>query len=263
MNQTSSFKASIIAVAVAGSLLSLSAVAQNAVMVNNKAITKAKVDEFVAGMVQQGRPDNAELRNAVRDELIARELFLQEAEKRGLARSADVTRQLEAARIEILSQALIRDELKKNPIKDADLKAEYDKVAKQGGDKQYKTRHILVEKEETAKKIIEDLKKGAKFEDLAKQSKDPGSAQNGGDLDWTSPAALVKPFADVMVKLEKGKVTETPVQTQFGWHVIRVDDVRDSKPPAFEEIKPQITQELNRRKVAEFVQKLRAGAKIQ
>ncbi len=243
--------------------LTTSAHAQNAAMVNNKAIPKAKVDEFVAAMVQQGRPDNAELRAAVRDELIARELFIQEADKRGLARSADVQKQLDSARTEILSQALIKDEIKKNPIKDADLKAEYEKISKVQGEKQYKARHVLVEKEETAKAIIADLKKGVKFEELAKQSKDPGSAQNGGDLDWIAPGSLVKPFADAMIKLEKGKYTEAPVQTQFGFHVIRLDDIRDAKPPAFEEIKPQIQQELNRRKIAEFVTKLKAGAKIQ
>ncbi len=239
------------------------ALAQNAATVNNKAISKAKVDEFVKAMVAQGRPDNKELRDNVLNELIARELFVQEADKLGLARSADVQRQLESARTEILSQAVIRDYVKKNPVSDAELKAEYDRISKQGSGKQYKARHILVEKEDVAKKVIEDIKKGGKFEDIAKaQSKDPGSAQNGGDLDWVSPGGVVPPFAEAMAKLEKGKMTETPVQTNFGWHVIRVEDVRDGKAPAFEEIKPQIQQFLGQKKVAALVEQLRAKAVV-
>ena len=237
--------------------------AQNAAVVNNKPIPKAKVDEFVQALVAQGRPDTPELRAAVREELIARELFVQEAERKGLARNADVQRQLDAARQQILIQALVRDYVKSNPIKEEDVKAEYDKLAKQNAQKEYKARHILVEKEETAKQIVEQLKKGAKFEDLAKQSKDTGSAGNGGDLDWNAPGTFVKPFSDAMVALEKGKYTETPVQTQFGWHVIQLDDVREAKAPPMDQVRPQIQQELERRKVQDLQKELRAKAKIQ
>jgi peptidyl-prolyl cis-trans isomerase C len=255
-------------IGISSTLLALAAIAgpaaaQNAAVVNNKPISKAKVDEFVKAMVAQGRPDNKELRDNVVNELIARELFVQEADKLGLARSPDVQKQLDSARTEILSQAVIRDYVKKNPVTDAEIKAEYDRISKQGSGKQFKTRHILVEKEDAAKKVIEDIKKGAKFEDLAKaQSKDPGSAQNGGDLDWVSPGSVVPPFAEAMAKLEKGKMTETPVQSNFGWHVIRVEDIRDAKPPAFEEIKPQIQQFLGQKKVAGLVEALRAKATI-
>ena len=181
--------------------LSGAALAQNAAMVNNKAIPKARVDEFVQALVAQGRPDSPELRAAVREELIAREIFAQEAERKGLARNADVQRQLENARQQILIQALIRDYMKANPIKDDEVKAEYDKVVKQSAEKEYKARHILVEKEDQAKEIIAQLKKGAKFEDLAKQSKDPGSAANGGDLDWNSAGTFVKPFSEEFEQL--------------------------------------------------------------
>ena len=237
--------------------------AQNAAMVNNKAIPKARVDEFVQSLVAQGRPDSPELRAAVREELIAREIFSQEAERKGLARNADVQRQLENARQQILIQALIRDYMKANPIKDDEVKVEYDKVVKQSADKEYKARHILVEKEDQAKEIIAQLKKGAKFEDLAKQSKDPGSAANGGDLDWNAAGTFVKPFSDAMTKLEKGKFTEAPIQTQFGWHVIRLDDVRDTKAPPLADVRPQIQQELERRRVQTLQQELRAKAKVQ
>jgi len=237
--------------------------AQNAAIVNNKPIPKTRVDEFVQALVAQGRPDTPELRAAVRDELIARELFAQEAERKGLARSGEVQRQLENARQQILIQALVRDHMKSNPIRDEDVKAEYDKIAAQSVEKEYKARHILVETEDGAKQIIEQLKKGAKFEELAKQSKDAGSAGSGGDLDWNTAGTFVKPFSDAMVKLEKGKITEKPVQTQFGWHVIRLDDTRDSKAPPIDQVRPQIQQELERRRVQQLQQDLRAKAKIQ
>jgi peptidyl-prolyl cis-trans isomerase C len=239
------------------------AIAQNAAVVNNKPITTKKVDEFVAALVAQGRPDTPELRAAVREELIARELFAQEAERKGLARNAEVQRQLEAARQNILISALIRDYVKAKPVTDAEVAAEYEKVAKESAGKEYKARHVLVESEDDAKNIIAELKKGTAFEELAKKSIDTGSAQQGGDLDWNSPQTFVKEFSDAMVALEKGKFTETPVKSQFGWHVIRLDDVRDAKGPPLEQVQPQIRQELERRRVQELQQELRAKAKIQ
>jgi len=239
------------------------ALAQNAAVVNNKPIPKQKVDDFVAALAAQGRPDTPALRAAVREELIARELFVQEAEKKGLTRNADVQRQLDNVRQDILIRALIRDHLKANPIKDDEIKAEYDKIRAQAGDKEYHARHILVEKEDEAKDIVAQLKKGAKFEELAKKSKDTGSAQSGGDLDWNTPQTFVKEFSDAMVKLEKGKFTETPVKTQFGYHVIRLDDVREAKAPPLEQVRPQIQQELERHRVQALQQSLRAKAKIQ
>jgi peptidyl-prolyl cis-trans isomerase C len=190
-------------------------------------------------------------------------LFVQEAEKKGLTRNADVQRQLDNVRQDILIRALIRDHLKTNPIKDDEIKAEYDKIRQQAGDKEYHARHILVEKEDEAKDIIAQLKKGAKFEDLAKKSKDTGSAQSGGDLEWNTPQTFVKEFSDAMVKLEKGKFTDTPVKTQFGYHVIRLDDVREAKAPPLEQVRPQIQQELERHRVQALQQSLRAKAKIQ
>lgn len=237
--------------------------AQNAAVVNNKPIPKQKVDDFVEALVAQGRPDTPELRAAVREELIARELFVQEAETKGLARNSEVQRQLDNARQDILIRALIRDHLKAKPIKDEELQAEYDKLRQQAGEKEYRARHILLEKEEEAKQVIAQLKKGAKFEELAKKSKDTGSAQSGGDLDWNTPQTFVKEFSDAMVKLEKGKVTDAPVKTQFGYHVIRLDDVREAKAPPLEQVRPQIQQELERRRVQQLQQDLRAKAKIQ
>ncbi len=147
---------------------------------------------------------------------------------------------------------------------DAEVKAEYDKFAAASAGKEYKARHILVEKEDEAKAIIANLKKGAKFEDIAKkQSKDPGSGANGGDLDWAPAASYVPEFSQAMVKLEKGQLSDAPVQSQFGWHVIRVDDIREAQLPSLDELKPQITQQITQQKMQQYQQGLRDKAKVQ
>jgi peptidyl-prolyl cis-trans isomerase C len=171
---------------------------------------------------------------------------------------------MDLARQSLLIRELFNDYQKKNPVTDDDAKAEYDKFTAANGGKEYKARHILVEKEADAKAIIADLKKGGKFEDIAKKSsKDPGSGANGGDLDWAAAGSYVKEFSDAMVALEKGKTTETPVKSQFGFHVIRLDDVRAAQLPQFDEVKPQILQQLQQQKLAQFQQDLRAKARIE
>src|SRR5215831_19346838 len=196
------------------------------VTVNGKAIPKSRLDFIVKQRSAQGQPDSEQTRRMIMDNLITQEVVAQEADRKGVAKSADVRAQLDLMRQQVLVQALIQDYLKAHPVKDADMQAEYDRMKAARGDKEYKARHILVDKDTEANEIIAQLKKGAKFEDLAKQSKDPGSKDKGGDLDWNPPSTFVKPFADALTKLEKGKYTETPVQTQFGWHVIQLDDVR-------------------------------------
>jgi len=241
----------------------LPAMAQNLAVVNGKPVPSSRADVMVKQMVSQGQQDTPELRAMIKDELINREILIQEADKLGLGTHADVKSQIEIARQSILIRALVADYLKKNPVKDADIKAEYDRFKGQASDKEYHARHILVEKEEDAKVIIVKLKAGGKFEDLAKQSKDPGSAANGGDLDWAAPAAFVKPFSDAMTSLQKGQLYDTPVKTQFGYHVIRLDDVRAAKIPTLEEVKPQIAEGLQQKKLQAFQQQLRAKAKIE
>lgn len=240
----------------------LPAMAQNLAVVNGKPVPSSRADMMVKQMAAQGQQDTPELRAMIKEELVNREILVQEADKLGLGNTPDVKAQLEIARQSILIRALVGDYLKKNPVKDADVKAEYDKFRAQASDKEYHARHILVETEDEAKAIIAKLKAGAKFEELAKQSKDPGSAANGGDLDWAAPQAFVKPFSDAMVSLKKGQLLETPVHTQFGWHVIRLDDVRAAKIPTLEEVKPQITESLQQRKLQAYQQELRAKAKI-
>ena len=264
--QRSLFLVPVLAGVLVGALASPTpALAQNAAVVNGKPIPKSKVDEFVEALEAQGRPDSPQTRELVREELIAREIFVQEADKRGLAKQEDVQRQLENTRQDILIRALIRDYLEKNPVKEADVKAEYDKFKKEAGasGKEYKARHILVETEDEAKKVIAQLKKGEKFEALAEQSKDPGSGAQGGDLGWNTASTFVKEFSDAMVALDKGKTVSEPVKTQFGYHVIRLDDVRDAEAPPLDQVKPQIQQQLERQKVMQLQQELRGAAKVE
>lgn len=219
---------------------------------------KAYYDYLLKERLAQGQPDSPELRNAVREELNTRELLVREAKKKGLDKNADVKNQMDLSAQTVLVRAYVSDWVKANPVPEADLRKEYDKIKTQIGDREYKVRHILVEKEADAKEIIVALQKGERFEKLAEQSKDPGSKGNGGDLDWNAPSNFVKPFSDAMVKLEKGKFTAQPVQSQFGWHVIRVDDVRDAKIPPFEEVKPQLQQRLQAQHLEAYFKELRS-----
>jgi peptidyl-prolyl cis-trans isomerase C len=237
--------------------------AQNIATVNGKPIAKAREDAWVEQLKKQGQQDTPQLRQQVKDQLIQREVFMQEVAKRGLAEKPDVKMQLELQRQNELIRALMRDEMAKSPITDEQVKAAYEEQKKATGTREFKVRHILVETEAEAKDITAQLKKGGKFEELAKKSKDPGSAQRGGELDWAGAGAYVKPFSDAMVKLDKGQMTEAPVQSQFGWHIIKVDDVRDAQFPPLDQVAPQIREALQQQKVTAFAEQLRKNAKIQ
>ncbi len=252
--------------ALALSLLAASAFAQNVAIVNGKPVPTSRVDALVQQVTSQqpGRPVTPDVQAQIKVEVINREIFMQEAQKAGLDASDDYKNQMEQARQVVLIRALFADFQKKNPVTDADIKAEYDKFAAANGGKEYRARHILVEKEADATKLIADLKKGAKFEDLAKKnSKDPGSGANGGDLDWAAPGSFVKEFSDAMVKLAKGKFSETPVKSQFGFHIIRLDDVRETPLPPLDQVRPQIAQQLQQQKLQAYQSGLRQKAKIE
>ena len=248
-----------------GTMLSASALAAgNAfVTVNGVAISQNMANVFIAEQKAQGAPDTPELKNAVREELIRRELLLQEAKKAGLDKKPDIAAQAEAARQAFFVRAYVQEYVKKNPISDAELKAQYEAIKAQLGNTEYKARHILVKDEADAKAIIDNLKKGAKFEELAKQSIDPGSKDNGGALDWASAGNFVKPFSDALTALTKGKYTETPVKTDFGYHVIMLEDTRPLTVPAFEEIKPRLLQQAQSQQINKMVEALRAKAKVE
>ncbi len=250
--------ASLLAIASTG------AFAQNVAIVNGKAVPKTRLDALATQIERAGRPVTAEMQGQLRDEVIAREIFMQEADKQGLAQTDDFRNQMELARQSILIRELFSDFQKKNPVTDAEMKAEYDKFVAANSGKEYKARHILVEKEDQAKAILASLKKGGKFEDIAKkQSKDPGSGANGGDLDWANPEGYVPEFSQALVKLNKGQTVDAPVKTQFGWHIIRLDDVRTPQLPPFDQVKPQLQQQMVQQKLGKYQEELRAKAKIE
>ena len=220
--------------------------------------TQGQFDLLLKERLAQGGQDSPEVRTAVKDELNTRELLAREAKKEGLDKTADVKTQMDLAAQTVLVRAYVNDWVKKNPVPDAELHKEYDAIKAQIGDKEYNVRHILVKTEDQAKEIISELQKGAKFDELAKaRSEDPGSKDKGGDLGWNAPANFVKPFGDAMKATPKGKFTPQPVQTQFGWHVIEVDDVRDAKVPTFEEVKPQLQERMKQEWVQRHIAELR------
>ncbi len=239
------------------------AFAQNVATVNGKAIPAAQMEAAVKQAAAQGQPDSPQLREMIKKSLIGREVLVQEATKQGVAANKEVKDALEQARQDIIIRALLVDYVKKHPVSDAEIKSAYDQFKASKGDKEYHARHILVKTEKEATDIIAKLKGGAKFEELAKASQDPGSAANGGDLDWAAPGNYVKPFADAMVALKDGQITEKPVQSQFGYHVIKLEGTRAAKVPALEEIKGQIAESLTQRKVAAYRDELVAKAKVQ
>ena len=232
--------------------------------VNGVAVPQARADFLMQQQQQRGAPDNEQMRAAVREELINREVLAQEAQRAGTANTAEVKTQLDIVRQEIVVGAYLREYARKHPVTEAEIQKEYDRAKAQHGDKEYKARHILVETEDQAKSLIAELKKGAKFDDLAsKNSKDTGSAQRGGDLDWNVPGTFDKVFSDAMVKLDKGKYSDAPVKTRFGYHIIQLDDVRETKFPSYADVKPRIQQQMIQGRVDEAVRGLRAKAKIE
>ncbi len=239
------------------------ALAQNVAIVNGKPVPKARVDALLQQATRQGgQPVTPELEAQVRDEVVLREMFMQEAQKRGLTSSPDYKVQLELVRQSLLIRELFSDYAKKNPVTDAEIQSEYNLFKAQASGSEFRARHILVEEEAQAKTLIAQIKAGADFEDLAKKnSKDPGSGQNGGDLDWANPNAYVPEFSQALSALKKGEMTEAPVKTQFGYHIIKLEDTREAQFPPLEEVKPQIEQRLGQQKLAQFRDSIKSKAK--
>lgn len=254
-------------IALAAALLAPAlAAAQNIAIVNGKPVPKARADALLLQVTKQAQSQGQQLppetERQVKDEVVLREIFTQAAEKRGVAATPEYKAQMELARQSILIRELFADFQKKNPVTDAEVQAEYDKYKAQAGDKEYRVRHILVETEDEAKALIAQIQGGASFEEAAKKSsKDPGSAPNGGDLDWAAPGSFVPEFSNAMVKLEKGKMTEAPIKSQYGFHILKLEDVRDAQFPPLAEVKPQIEQRLSQQKVAAFRDELKTKAK--
>jgi len=231
-----------------------------AATVNGVAIPKSMVDNIVAD--QKGIEDTPELRQAILDDLISRELLLQEAKRKGLDKDKKTAMQMALMRDTVLINAFIQDYVRANPISDAQLKKKYDELVAMNSGTEYKARHILVKTEGEAKAIIESLKKGEKFEELAKKSEDPGSKDKGGDLGWSPASTYVPPFAEALTKLAKGKTSEAPVKTDFGWHVIQLEDTRPIEQPPFDAVKPQLQQAVSKDNVDKLLADLKKKAKI-
>ncbi len=233
--------------------------------VNGVAIPQSRLDAMLKGAAAQGQPDSPELRARIRDELITREVLLQEAAKKGIDKNADILSQIELQRQGIIINAFLQDYARSNPISDDAMRKEYESAKSAAGAREYKARHILVKDEAEAKQIVATLKKNpGAFEKLAaEKSEDTGSKNRGGDLDWGAPARYVKPFGDALTKLKKGQITDPPVQTQYGWHVIRLDDERATKIPPFEDIKNNIQQQMQQAAVQKAIADFRAKAKVE
>jgi len=240
--------------------------AQNIAVVNGKAIPKARADALIkqvqAQAATQGKPLPPDLDQRVRDSLVLGEIFTQEAEKHGLAATPAFKAQMEQARQQVLTNDLFADYVKSHPVTDAEVKAEYEKFKAQSAGTEYQASHILVPTEDEAKKLIAQIKGGANFAELAKKySKDPGSGANGGDLGFAAASSYVPEFSAALIKLKKGEMTQEPVKTQFGYHIIKLDDTREAKFPPLDEVKAQLKQRMEQQKLAAYRDELRAKAK--
>jgi len=232
--------------------------------VNGVAIPRQRLAAVVKQQVARGATDNEQLRAQVREALINNELLVQEANRSGLAKKADVQQQIDLTRQEVIANAVVQEHLRTHPVSDADVQKEYDRAKQLTGDKEYKARHILVSTEDDAKAVLADLKKGVKFDEIAqKRSLDEGTRPKGGDLDWNVPTNFDKAFADAMVKLEKGKMTEAPVRSRFGFHIIQLDDVRPVSFPKIDQVKQQIQQRIAGQRIDGMIRGLREKAKVE
>ncbi len=239
--------------------------AQTIASVNGEEITQDKLDGFIALLVDQGATDNDELRTRVKQEMVNRLVAVQAARKAGLDKKAEIVQEIELANQGILVRALMSDYLDKHPVTDAQLTAEYEKIkAEQTKEPEYKVRHILLKEEDQAKALIADIKANkTAFADAAKKdSIDPGSGKNGGELGWAPADNYVPEFAQAVRTLGKGAMTEAPVQSQFGWHIIEVEDSRPASFPGLDEVRPQLEEMLRQQQLAKYQQELIGQADI-
>ncbi len=240
--------------------------AQNAATVNGKPIPQKSVDDFIALLIEQGAQDSPELREQVKQEIIARTIMAQAADAAGIANQPAVNQEIELAKQGIMIRALMSDYLKKNPVTDAQVAAEYEVLKKQeAGKQEYRVRHILLDNEDQAKTVLADLKaKKTTFEDAAKQfSKDPGSAARGGDLGWSASSSYVAPFANAVNTQKKGELSAAPVQSDFGWHILVVEDSRPITFPELNDVKDQIAEMMRQTKLEQYQQSLMQSAKVE
>ncbi len=234
------------------------------ITVNGVLIPASRFSIMTQQAAGQGQADNPQIQAQIKDNLVKGEIVAQEAVKAGFDKNPEITEQLDFVKQQLLVRAYIADFMKKNPVKDEALKAEYEKAKSAEGDKEYKAQHILVEGEKDAKDLITQIKKGGNFDKLAKEkSKDAGSKDQGGKLEWTMPGNFVKPFSEAMVKLKKGEMTQEPVKTPYGYHIIKLEDTRSAKVPTFDEVKEKIRQSQQQAMMTKMLDELRAKAKVE
>lgn len=256
-------KTNLIAAA-ALSVAAFSVSAQNIATVNGQPIPKSLQDEWVAQLIANGGKDTPEARKQITDNLVANALVEQEAAKRKITEDPKVKFALDYAKFRILQEALLRDELAKHPVTDKEIQDRYNQEKAALGNKEFEVSHILVKDEKTAADIEKQLKAGGNFSELAKKySVDTGAQENGGDLGWNRPAVFVKPFADAVNKMKKGEVTSKPVKTEFGWHIIKVNDVKEVPFPALDTVKGQIKEGLELQKQQNFLSELIKNNKVE
>ncbi|MCB6182215.1 peptidylprolyl isomerase [Leeia sp. TBRC 13508] len=258
----------LLAVALSAGILSVANAAD--VKVNGVVVPEARLEAMVKEAVARGQQDTPELRASIKDRLVMTVALSQKATEAGFDKQPAFIEQMEVAKINLLAQAYVQDYLGKNPITEVAVKAQYDKLKPEwekeaaGAEKLYKARHILVKSEKEAKDLVAQLKKGANFAELAKKySIDKGSAVNGGQLDYAAPGNYVKEFADALRKMPKGKISDAPIKTQFGWHLIQVDDIKAQPIPSYEETKGQIQQQLQQEQIQKFLEDVKKGAKVE
>lgn len=247
-------------IAVAAALAAPAAIAQVA-KVNGVTIPQARVDALLRDVTAQGRQDTPELRKMIKERLIESEIMTQEAVRLGLNKNPEVSAQLELTRQQVLVNAYVNEMARRNPATEDAMKKAHERFKNSPAANEYRSRHILVGSEAEANALIKQIKDGADFAKLAaEKSRDEGTKAKGGELDWAVPATYVRPFAEALARLKKGDMTEAPVQTNFGWHVIRLEDIR---PVAYETLKPQLQQVVQRENVQKAVAELRAKAKVE
>ncbi|MGH8176457.1 MAG: peptidylprolyl isomerase [Steroidobacter sp.] len=231
--------------------------------VNGKPISKSEFDLYVANVSRQsGREVAEEQKSELLDQFIGMRLAAEAAEKDGVLKDQKVEDQLELARLNVIVDASLQKYLEANPVTDAELKPEYDaQVAAMP--REYHARHILVDDKAVADTITKDLKGGADFAKLAEQKSKDSSSKSGGDLGWFTLDTMVKPFAEAVAAMQPGQLTEQPVQSQFGWHVIKLEESRASAPPPFEEVKDRVKVLVQRKKLQTYLDGLRKNAKVE
>ena len=249
---------------IAGVSTQIALAANPVATVDGKGIPQEYADALLTEQKAKGTEDSEQLRGAVREELVRREILRQAAVEKGLDKKPEVKTQIELAQQAVIIRAYLQDFVATNQVTDADVRKTYDEMKGRLGDTEYKVRHILVDDEAKARALIAQLGKGESFEDLAKaNSKDPGSKEKGGELGWSNPGMYVPEFSDAMVKLEKGETTAEPVKSNFGYHIIQLEDTRQLEAPDFEKIAPQLTQRLQAQRLEQHIMKLRTEAKVE